>query len=212
MSANSAFSNALSLSAAVCLNKAKEHAGRNKIEIGLNIWTKSQRKNTQSYQHSSNYLLLCSAETSKQVWNDMRLSKWWQNFHFWVDYAFKLETNCLDVLYVSITAPEIVFDISQSLPWLICALTLARTSEIRVRRSHTDRQKIPTVLWGKTNWKGCLHDAAADGHVHTHTEELQPVSHECVLVCLKHNWDGEPWAAEYVCMSKRDQVKDIDKP
>lgn len=68
VSANSAFSsNALSLSAAVCSNKAKEHAGRNKIEIGLNIWTKSQRKSTQSYQHSSNYLLLRSAETSKQV-------------------------------------------------------------------------------------------------------------------------------------------------
>lgn len=44
LSANSAFSNAFSLSAAVCSNNAKVHAGRNKTEIGLNIWTKSQKK------------------------------------------------------------------------------------------------------------------------------------------------------------------------
>ncbi len=23
-----------------------------------------------------------------KVWNDMRVSKWWQNFHFWVNYPF----------------------------------------------------------------------------------------------------------------------------
>lgn len=77
-----------------------------------------------------------------------------------------LEDKC-DALYVSITVPEIVFDISQSLLWLICSLPPAQTSEIRVRsRSHTDRQNIPAALWGKTNWKGYLYDTAADGHVH----------------------------------------------
>jgi len=25
-----------------------------------------------------------------QVWNNLRVSKWWQNFHFWVNYPFKL--------------------------------------------------------------------------------------------------------------------------
>ncbi len=24
-----------------------------------------------------------------QVWNDMRVSRWWRNFHFWVNYSFK---------------------------------------------------------------------------------------------------------------------------
>ncbi len=24
-----------------------------------------------------------------QVWNYLRMSKWWQNFHFWVNYPFK---------------------------------------------------------------------------------------------------------------------------
>jgi len=24
-----------------------------------------------------------------QVWNNLRVSKWWQNFHFWVEYPFK---------------------------------------------------------------------------------------------------------------------------
>ncbi len=24
-----------------------------------------------------------------EVWNKLRVSKWWQNFHFWVNYSFK---------------------------------------------------------------------------------------------------------------------------
>ncbi len=24
-----------------------------------------------------------------QVWNDMRVSKWWHDLHFWVNYPFK---------------------------------------------------------------------------------------------------------------------------
>ncbi len=28
-----------------------------------------------------------------QVWNDMRVSKWWQHFHFWVNYSFKYCKN-----------------------------------------------------------------------------------------------------------------------
>ncbi len=26
-----------------------------------------------------------------QVWNYLRVSKWWQNFHFWVNYPFKFK-------------------------------------------------------------------------------------------------------------------------
>jgi len=33
---------------------------------------------------------LCSAEEKFiQVWNNLRVSKWWQNFHFKVNYPFK---------------------------------------------------------------------------------------------------------------------------
>ncbi len=28
-----------------------------------------------------------------QVWNYLRVSKWWQNFHFWVNYPFKVKTS-----------------------------------------------------------------------------------------------------------------------
>ncbi len=28
-------------------------------------------------------------KTFIQVWNYLRVSKWWQNFHFWVNYPFK---------------------------------------------------------------------------------------------------------------------------
>ncbi len=38
------------------------------------------------YKLSSEYLPLCSEQ--RQVWNYMRVSKWWQNFQFWVNYPF----------------------------------------------------------------------------------------------------------------------------
>ncbi len=38
-------------------------------------------------KHSSKYLVLCSSEL--QVWNDMRVSKWWQNVHYLVNCSFK---------------------------------------------------------------------------------------------------------------------------
>ncbi len=28
-----------------------------------------------------------------QVWNSLRMSKWWQNFHFWVNYPFNLSIS-----------------------------------------------------------------------------------------------------------------------
>ncbi len=28
-----------------------------------------------------------------QVWNNLRVSKWWQNFHFWVNYLFKMNSK-----------------------------------------------------------------------------------------------------------------------
>ncbi len=31
-------------------------------------------------------------KTFIQVWNYLRVSKWWQNFHFWVNYPFKRNT------------------------------------------------------------------------------------------------------------------------
>lgn len=34
----------------------------------------------------SKYPILCSII---QVWNDIRVNKWWPNFQFWVDYTFK---------------------------------------------------------------------------------------------------------------------------
>ncbi len=39
------------------------------------------------YQHSSKYLLQ-QKEKLIQVWNNLRVSKWWQNFHFWMNYSF----------------------------------------------------------------------------------------------------------------------------
>ncbi len=33
--------------------------------------------------------VFCRTKTFIQVWNYLRVSKWWQNFHFWVNYPFK---------------------------------------------------------------------------------------------------------------------------
>ncbi len=32
-------------------------------------------------------------KTFIQVWNYLRVSKWWQNFHFWVNYPFKVRSR-----------------------------------------------------------------------------------------------------------------------
>ncbi len=40
-------------------------------------------------------------KTFIQVWNYLRVSKWWQNFHFWVNYPFK--TKSLIVAELSYT-------------------------------------------------------------------------------------------------------------
>jgi len=45
------------------------------------------------YLHSSKYLLLCASEERHSYrfgsWNNLRVSKLWQDFHFWVNYPFK---------------------------------------------------------------------------------------------------------------------------
>jgi len=40
------------------------------------------------YPYSSKYLLFCKKFI--QVWNNLRVSKWWQNFHFWVNFPFNI--------------------------------------------------------------------------------------------------------------------------
>ncbi len=41
------------------------------------------------YAFSSKYLPFGRTKKFIQVWNYFRLSKWWQHFHFWVNYPFK---------------------------------------------------------------------------------------------------------------------------
>jgi len=38
------------------------------------------------YPHSLKHHLLCSTDNLTQVWNNLRVSKWSQNFPFWVSY------------------------------------------------------------------------------------------------------------------------------
>ncbi len=41
-------------------------------------------------------------KTFTQVWNYMRVSQWWQNLHFWVNYPFKLNKNYSKYIYSKI--------------------------------------------------------------------------------------------------------------
>ncbi len=57
------------------------------------------------YKLSSIYLPFVFGRTKRfiQVWNYLRVSKWWQNFHFWVNYTFKNPSFCI-ILSVYIIA------------------------------------------------------------------------------------------------------------
>ncbi len=66
------------------------------------------------FKHSSKYLLLYSIKERKKVkpiWNSMRVSKWWQNFHFWVNYPFKLTRTtseycmCITFQWIAVWKP-----------------------------------------------------------------------------------------------------------
>ncbi len=54
-----------------------------------------------------------------QVWNDMRVSKWWQNFHFWVNYSFKVSLSTLtSVVLDHIYGQKAFFKISRE-PYIL---------------------------------------------------------------------------------------------
>ncbi len=54
--------------------------------------------------------------TKIQVWNYLRVSKWWQNFHFWVNYPFKpfFWSYCRQYAFYSKIKQMFVFLIFQS--------------------------------------------------------------------------------------------------
>lgn len=58
------------------------------IALTFIVWSKT----VETCKLSLNYLLLCSAETTKvkHVWNEVRMSKWRQSSHFWVNYTLTL--------------------------------------------------------------------------------------------------------------------------
>ncbi len=53
-------------------------------------------------------------KTFIQVWNYLGVSKWWQKFHFWVNYPFNVSYMCLIVLYANIYI-SLILKISQML-------------------------------------------------------------------------------------------------
>ncbi len=44
----------------------------------------------QLFGSSKYYFVFSIRNKFIQVWNNMRVSKWWQHFHVWVNYSFKL--------------------------------------------------------------------------------------------------------------------------
>jgi len=46
------------------------------------------------------------------VWNDMRASNWWQNFHFWVNYPFKMFCFLLNTITKILAVTPTVFSIT----------------------------------------------------------------------------------------------------
>ncbi len=55
-------------------------------------------------------------KTFIQVWNYLRVSKWWQNFHFWVNYPFKQEGSTSQCVLCSRVLPSSFFQGSLARP------------------------------------------------------------------------------------------------
>ncbi len=49
------------------------------------------------------------ANTFIQVWNYLRVSKWWHNFHFWVNYPFKSEYDSVGYITLLIIRKLLFF-------------------------------------------------------------------------------------------------------
>ncbi len=62
------------------------------VLIFLLLWKSMVPQNSLVTNFLQNIFLLCSAEKRLfiQVWNYLRVSKWWQNCHFWVNYTSKI--------------------------------------------------------------------------------------------------------------------------
>ncbi len=96
------------------------------------------------YKLSSEYLPLCSGRTKTfiQVWNYLRVIKWWQNFHFWVNYPFKIISQiCVCAVHRMNVRTEIARtplfqmwnlwianDLELARNWLVSALCLVNDS------------------------------------------------------------------------------------
>ncbi len=56
------------------------------------------KKNYEIYNDN----LFCDLQKKEvmQVWNNMRVSVWWQNGHFWMDYAFNKLNKVISVFHI----------------------------------------------------------------------------------------------------------------
>ncbi len=76
-----------------------EHKGRYSEEWGkqssffLLLWKSMVPQNSLITNFLQNIFLCVQNNTFIQVWNYLRLSKCWQNFHFWVNCPFKTHTE-----------------------------------------------------------------------------------------------------------------------
>ncbi len=91
------------------------------------------------YKLSSKYLPLCSAEKRLfiQVWNYLRVSKWWQNCHFWVNYTSKISFFFFSVFFLIIIVEQHSLNLN---PW---HFTLIKLEIKRIRKA--DEFLIPTL-------------------------------------------------------------------
>lgn len=47
-------------------------------------------KNVKAKMHPNDFHLKQQKKKVKRVWNDLRISKWWQNFYFWLNCPFNI--------------------------------------------------------------------------------------------------------------------------
>ncbi len=92
-----------------------------------------------------------------QVWNDIRVSNWWQNFHFWVNYSFNYFVKTIILLcrnlkllgvnssHLCLSTPSLWQTSAVAGPFTSCSLV----SQLTLKRSLGSPSARWAVMWFK---------------------------------------------------------------
>ncbi len=98
-------------------------------------------------QHESLYwqrkvLNISSMFKVKQVWSDVRVSKWWQNFRIWVKYPFKTVLMCVTCKNISLFVDWLTELTAYSDSIVVFPLSFTFSSSVTIPHTVTATEEI----------------------------------------------------------------------